>query len=144
MLKYEIIDFDLNLSDHLPVLASFQFDIDNKCTPTEYVPADDALRQIINNKRLRWDRSDCFSYYNATNNYLSPLLDLINSSYDILNKPVMCYNSMCHGKCQLCQDKRGVATNLIGRCYKGLVNTLADSSDTHQNHQTQSVKTLVG
>jgi len=51
LLNYEIIDFDLNLLDHLPVLASFSFNIDNKFTPTESVPADDALRQIINNKR---------------------------------------------------------------------------------------------
>jgi len=43
----------------------------------------------------------------------------------------MCDNSMCHGKCQLCQDKRSVATNLIDRCYKGLVNTLADLARIH-------------
>jgi len=126
ILNYEIIDFDLNLSDHLPFLTSFEFNIVKQITPTEADPADDPLGQNINNVRLIWDRADYSSYYNATNDYLH----LTNSSYDVLNMPVMCDNFMCHGKCKLGRDKRGAVSLvtkeawLIDRCYKVLVNLL--------------------
>jgi len=70
MLNYNIIDFDLKLSNHLPVLATSELNIETKMTPTEAVPANDAHRQVINNKRLGWDRANCSSYYNATNDCL--------------------------------------------------------------------------
>lgn len=64
----EIIDSGINLSDHLPLLLHLSgclLDAGN----TEYL--DIQSRHSMQQKRLRWDKADLKSYYDATNTYLS-------------------------------------------------------------------------
>lgn len=61
-----IIDSGANLSDHLPLSVCLA-----DCTLSAYRSGREAGHCQVTHKRLRWDKADLASYYQATNFYLS-------------------------------------------------------------------------
>jgi len=66
---YDVMDPDINFSDHLPVVAHCTV-IDDK-----HFKRGNCMSSSLNNAvvRLRWDRADLLSYYNHTHEVLKPI-----------------------------------------------------------------------
>lgn len=74
LLGYDVIDPDINYSDHLPIMGYF-----NYVLPTEEVlnrpkPVSDSTLH------LRWDHADLLSYYQFSRIQLEPILDHVNTT----------------------------------------------------------------
>jgi len=103
----EVIDSGINLSDHLPLVLHL-----SDCLPVKNSDCD--RQSVYNNKhkRLRWDKADLISYYNATNVYLGDI------SY-----PSMC--TSCANGCS-CEGGDG-----IDAFYEKIVEALCRAADEH-------------
>ena len=80
VVNFEVLDPDVNFSDHFPLLATF----DNI---RHLLPHSGSNR--LTHRHLRWDYADRTSYYNYTGVHLSPILAKLNdltSSVDLCNK----------------------------------------------------------
>ena len=68
---YDVIDPDINFSDHLPLFASF--------VSHNYAATDTPRTQsVINTPQLRWDRADLLSFYEFTRCNLEPILQSVS------------------------------------------------------------------
>ena len=66
---FEVLDVEVNFSDHLPVLIRCNINLlDEKSSAT----SSDNSHSV---RRLRWDHGDVTNYYNMTFLYLQPILD---------------------------------------------------------------------
>jgi exonuclease III len=64
---YDVIDPDINFSDHLPVVGSFNCVVSGK-------ESNISDRERLAPVQLRWDHADLLSYYNFTRCSLEPIL----------------------------------------------------------------------
>ena len=73
LLGYDVIDPDINYSDHLPILGYFKYAL----------ASDEVLNRpkcaSKSSLQLRWDHADLLSYYQFTRIYLEPILDHISA-----------------------------------------------------------------
>ena len=68
---YDVIDPDINFSDHLPLFASF--------VSHNYAATDTPRTQsVITTPQLRWDRADLLSFYEFTRCNLEPILESVS------------------------------------------------------------------
>ena len=82
MTRFAVLDPEVNMSDHLPLLVTLAIpqpsgtssplagNFDNKNSKS--------LKAV--QKQLRWDKSDSISYYSYTGSHLQPILDAVNST----------------------------------------------------------------
>ena len=78
---YDVIDPDINFSDHLPLFASF--------VSHNYVAADTPKTQsVVTTPQLRWDRTDLLSFYEFTRCNLEPILEGVNCTTQQLDNHV--------------------------------------------------------
>jgi len=69
VINYDVIDPDVNFSDHLPVTVKCIIDTEFfRCKDYKILNDDD--KSVL---RLRWDRADLLSYYCATHELLQPI-----------------------------------------------------------------------
>jgi len=66
IVDYSVLDPEINLSDHLPVVIGY------KCVYSDCLPVAEATH-APKVKQLRWDHADLLLYYNTTMNLLYPL-----------------------------------------------------------------------
>ena len=114
LIKFDVIDPAINLSDHLPLLIVYTFDMPNSNTNVDFkvLPKDEP--QIT---RFRWDQSNLSLYNSASGDFLQNLLpnidnaistdgasnsfshsyDSSNSSFDIYNFIDTMYDSIVSG-----------------------------------------------
>ena len=71
MIAFNILDLDVNLSDHLPVMVVFSCNLPNDIT--ERKPSLDPC--VVN---FRWDHAKLDLYYHHTLVLLQPVLDELN------------------------------------------------------------------
>jgi len=100
VLAFNVLDPDINFSDHLPLYASIRY-----CAPTK--PLDtvgDSRHFAANNnrhvhKKLRWDKADLDSYYGYTRIFESMLgnCDEVIESVNL--------NGYCDNECQFFVDR---------------------------------------
>ena len=77
-LSFDVFDPDVNFSDHLPLIGSFQCSLELSTT------TDNGNFRPRDCTQLRWDHADVVSYYNFTRCALEPILertDIISSLY---------------------------------------------------------------
>jgi len=87
VVNFEVLDPDLNFSDHLPLLATvvINYSFDNN---RHLLPHSGSKR--FTQRQLRWDYADRISYYNYTGVHLSPVLEKLNDltgSNDFSSRP---------------------------------------------------------
>lgn len=84
LMDFDVIDPDINYSDHLPLLATILYNVQDK--------ANCNLRASSNNNvsQLRWDHADLISYYHYTGVQLQPILDELNNVVDLWNANSEC------------------------------------------------------
>jgi len=87
LVDFDIIEPDVNLSDHLPITANFVFSAMTACHSTKK-----ASKCIL---QQRWDQADLALYYNLTGMYLQDLLHELSSSLE--DNSANCYND--DGEC---------------------------------------------
>jgi hypothetical protein len=69
---YDVIDPDINFSDHLPIMSCFkQAQVIDDTSNKQKCASESPIR-------LRWDQADLLSYYQFSRIYLEPILDRIN------------------------------------------------------------------
>ena len=67
---FSVLDFSSNLSDHLPILASFNLAI-HEPGKKEHLECAGRKENIV---RFRWDKADILSYYSSTGALMQPIL----------------------------------------------------------------------
>ena len=85
VVNFEVLDPDLNFSDHLPLLTTVA--INYLLDDNRHLLPDTGSKRLT--QRLRWDYIDRTSYYNYTGVHLSPILTKLNdltSSDDVCSK----------------------------------------------------------
>jgi len=102
-----VLDPDLNLSDHLPVVLRC------KCICQPIMPSTDVL-QRSKVKQLRWDHADLLLYYNTTMHLLYPL-----------------YNELLEFENDLSSVSNVDCVNFIDSFYGKLVSCLNHSAELH-------------
>lgn len=72
LLGYDVIDPDINYSDHLPILGNFEY----------VLPMDKPAYKSVSKSplQLRWDRADLLSYYQFSRIHLEPILARVRSA----------------------------------------------------------------
>ena len=65
---YRVLEPDVNLSDHLPIVVRCKYTYSDSPPTTELSPKSKV-------KQLRWDHADLMSYYNTTMRLLYPIYD---------------------------------------------------------------------
>jgi hypothetical protein len=74
-ISYEVVELDINFSDHLPILGTFTYH-----TPTlERFNKSNAYHASASSQ-LRWDHADLLSFYEFTRGNLVPILDKIDAT----------------------------------------------------------------
>ena len=68
---YDVIDPDINYSDHLPLFISLTH-------PSTVSTEEVRKHNVLTSPQLRWDRADLVSYYDFTRCKLEPLLNSVN------------------------------------------------------------------
>ena len=107
ILDCRVLDPDLNLSDHLPVVLRC------KCICQPIMPSTDVL-QRSKVKQLRWDHADLLLYYNTTMHLLYPL-----------------YNELIEFENELSSVSNVDCVNFIDSFYGKLVSCLNHSAELH-------------
>jgi Reverse transcriptase (RNA-dependent DNA polymerase) len=69
LIGYDVIDPDINYSDHLPILGNFE------CVLTNNEPSHKSVSKSP--LQLRWDHADLLSYYQFSRIHLEPILDRV-------------------------------------------------------------------
>jgi len=91
VLRYETIDFALNLSDHIPIFLRLQLD-SNDLTLSPNIAINTGLNAPVSNsnksKRLRWDHANTSFYYDKTYELLQPLMIFFDSHYIDIVTPI--------------------------------------------------------
>ena len=90
VMNFVILEPDINYSDHLPLLATF-----NNLDLSEYPVKKPSQATVQTLKQLRWDHADLAAYYILTGDQLFPVmrrLDSLLSDYEnhILHKHTCC------------------------------------------------------
>jgi hypothetical protein len=103
-IAFNILDIDVNLSDHLPIMTVCRCDLQNAQLATKPKVSGDVFQ-------LRWDHAPLHLYYENTRLLLQPILDDLNSFDE-------CYSSTGNFDFEHAE-----------RLYEGVVNTLQVSAD---------------
>jgi len=76
---FQILDPDMNLSDHYPVTVSVM------CSETPYCKNKDSVRNNLPRSQLylRWDKADVRSYYFYTQHHLQPVLQKLDYALEL-------------------------------------------------------------
>jgi len=84
--QYDVIDPDINYSDHLPQFISLIY--------TSPVSTNQVRKHnLLTSPQLRWDRADLLSYYDFTRSKLEPLLASFNHLTSQLDVSESAYNN---------------------------------------------------
>jgi exonuclease III len=87
---YVILDLDINFSDHLPLLGTFEL---SGCNNVNNVNEDLGLAAAP--VQLRWDHADTLSYYQYSGHHLQPVLYHIDNAINQFDKrQLVDYNSV--------------------------------------------------
>ena len=73
---FDVIDPDINFSDHLPIAIDLCINVGSNVAPDR-----DSVPEVVAGQlptTLRWDHGDLLSYYNYTGYWLLPLFDRVN------------------------------------------------------------------
>ena len=84
---FNILDIDLNLSDHLPIMAVCQIDL-----KPEKLCGSKAHDSSVDVEHLRWDHAPLEHYYESTRQSLLPVLDIVLNS--IADNSASCDNAL--------------------------------------------------
>jgi hypothetical protein len=84
---FDVIDPDINFSDHLPIMGSFQLLL---CATES-----SGLNATMAPSQLRWDRADLQSFHNCTCYHLEPILARLDCV-------LMCFDSNDYIDYKLC------------------------------------------
>jgi exonuclease III len=76
IIDFEVIDPDINYSDHLPLMLTFNAILKPNSLCHSNKPAVRSNAPV--HKQLRWDRADLISYYQYTGSVLAPIMDKVN------------------------------------------------------------------
>ena len=81
VLAFEIIEPDINFSDHLPIMVSF------KCVVSSHIEKGNGRKsnRAYNQKQLRWDKADLSSYYQYTGQNLQFILQDVQNLENIID-----------------------------------------------------------
>lgn len=88
-IHFEVLDPDINFSDHLPIMCSVEIAV-TKASGSTHSNFVHNLHEPI---QLRWDRADLISYYQLTGEQLKPILASIEAlcgRYEFSDKPKNC------------------------------------------------------
>ena len=80
---YDVIDPDVNFSDHLPLICKFVSHSTSSMRVTSAGPNCD--RERVAPVQLRWDHADLLSYYNYTRIDLEQILSRVNDITSLFN-----------------------------------------------------------
>lgn len=75
VIDYDVIDLNINFSDHLPVLSTLKCDL---TLPVLSQSKSSVIKETVN--QLRWDHANLSLYYNFTRDNLEPLWYYINNT----------------------------------------------------------------
>ena len=84
VINFDVLDPDINFSDHLPLMCTVEISTDvhaRKSSPTSNSDKHKPHEHV----QLRWDHADLSSYYHFTGEHLKPILRFLNElppSYD--------------------------------------------------------------
>jgi len=72
LIDYDVIEPDVNLSDHLPIIATCMISKPTACNSSKIAGECQPIKQ------LRWDKADLLLYYNLTGTHLQNILQELN------------------------------------------------------------------
>ena len=84
IVAYNILDIDINLSDHLPIMVVSKYDIRASPSCLSSHHSNKKPHQSIDVVHLRWDHAPLQLYYEHTGSLLQPVLDDLNTLLDNL------------------------------------------------------------
>jgi hypothetical protein len=108
IVHYEVLDVDINFSDHLPLLGIFT------SSPIVLNDSNRGQYKIAPSLHLRWDLADKLSYYEFTRRHLQAILDHIQTVVEM--------------------HRNGEALNyclLIQQIYEDIINVLNDGASLY-------------
>jgi hypothetical protein len=117
----EILDWEPNHSDHLPILISVPRD---KCC-VENISSKYAKRECNNNnyvRQLRWDHADLLLYHSSTYTRLCPIYERIDALY----RTVIGDTSRCD--INICDSLRADCISAIDSIYMDIVAILSNTA----------------